>query len=136
MTTIILRTVLAMIGVIVVVLGLNIGLGGMQTLGWQIDPEFLTVTNPDDFAVQNNHIRFVGGVWFAIGLLFIAGSFALESLRTTLIFLCIAIAIASSFRFSAPNISILTNPDIIGSLLFEMIGFPLLALWLYRSRTT
>lgn len=129
-----LNAVLVLIGAVIILMGLNIGLGGMQTLGWQVSRDFVTVTNPAVFQVQDNHIRFVGGVWFGIGVVFALGGFALESLRTTLVILCLVIAGAGLFRFSAMNLDVLLSAGIIGSMLFELIGFPLLAWWIWRSR--
>lgn len=62
-----LRGVMALLGLAVVVLGLNIGLGGIRTLGWQGGAvEFLTVTDPALFAVRDSHVRFIGGIWLAL----------------------------------------------------------------------
>ncbi|MBL4667207.1 MAG: DUF4345 family protein [Sneathiella sp.] len=83
-----LKVVLLLIGAAIVMLGLNVGLGGIRTLGWQISPDFLTITNADIFHTQDSHIRFMGGVWFGIGGLFLASVVAFEKLRTVLSTLC------------------------------------------------
>ena len=80
-----LRFVLAAVGVGIVVLGLNVGLGGIRTLGWQDARPFLEVTNTAVYGVHDSHIRFLGGVFMGIGLLFIAGSLAGVSLLPSLI---------------------------------------------------
>lgn len=129
----VLNVVLVLIGATIISLGLNIGLGGMQTLGWQMPRDFITVTNPDVFRVQDNHIRFVGGVWFGVGVLFVLGGLARVRLQTTLVALCLVIAVAGLFRISAMDMDVILSADIVGSLLFELIGFPLLALWIWRS---
>ena len=64
---IVLRVVVALVGAAIVFLGLNIGLGGMRTLGWQMSPDFISITNEAAFRVQDSHIRFIGGVWFGVG---------------------------------------------------------------------
>jgi hypothetical protein len=128
-----LNIVLVLIGAAIIFLGLNIGLGGMQTLGWQVSRDFITVTDPAVFQVQDNHIRFVGGVWFGVGVLFVLGGFARAQMRGTLVALCLVIAGAGLFRFSAINMDVLSGADIIGSMLFELVGFPLLAYWIWRS---
>ena len=43
----ILRIILGLIGVGILFLGLNIGLGGIQTLGWQGAGPFITITDMD-----------------------------------------------------------------------------------------
>ena len=68
-----LRVILLLTGTIVVWLGLNVGLGGFETLGWQGAQGFFAVTDPETFAVQDNHIRFIAGVWLSVGLLLISG---------------------------------------------------------------
>ena len=61
-----LRGVLAVVGAFIIFLGLNVGLGGVQTLGWQGGAaDFLTVTNAAVFDVRDSHVRFIGGIWLA-----------------------------------------------------------------------
>ncbi len=81
-----LRGVLAVFGAAIIFLGLNVGLGGIQTLSWQGGAvNFLTVTDAPVFAVHDNHIRFIGGVWLALGVLMFAGSLAFQRLRPVLV---------------------------------------------------
>lgn len=128
-----LRMVLVLVGSAITALGLNIALGGIETLGWQGASEFFTVTNREVFDVQDNHIRFIGAVWLGVGLLFVTGSFAFSALRTTLVLMCTIIAIAGLFRFSAGELQTILSGAIAPSLLLELFGFPLLALWIARS---
>lgn len=130
-----LNLLLGLIGLAILYLGLNIGLGGILTLGWQTPQDFLTVTDPATFQIQDNHIRFIGGVWFGIGLLFLLGAFFLPKLRNALTTLCFIIAIASLFRLSTPQTEVLISGAILPSLLIELFGFPLLGLWLHKSKT-
>ena len=129
------KLVLALIGLAVVFLGADIGLGGIATLGWQIDPSFVAATLPDVFATQDSHTRFLGGVWCAVGLVFLLGAWRTELLRQSIISLCLIIALAGLFRLSGSWAVVLSN-DVIGSFLLELIGFPLLALWLAKSATS
>ena len=127
---IVLRTILMIIGAVIVVLGLNIGLGGIKTLGWQTVRDFVAITDSVTFGTQDNHIRFIGGVWFGVGVVFFAGGIALQSLRPTLIVLAVLIAVAGLFRLSALDAAVFTSMAIAPSLALEVVGFPLLALWL------
>jgi len=127
---------LLLVGAAIMALGLNIGLGGIQTLGWQLPRDFITVTDPATFAIQDNHIRFIGGVWFTVGTLFAVGSVTLNRLRPTLTVLCAMIAIGGLFRLSGIGIDVVTDSNILPSFLLEILGFPLLALWLFKSRQT
>lgn len=129
-----LRAVLAIAGAAIVFLGLNVGLGGIQTLGWQGGQvNFLTVTDPAIFAVRDNHVRFIGGVWLGVGLFFLAGAFAFEKLRTVLVALTAMIFVGGLARFSAADPANLTSASIAPSLVLELVLFPLLGLWVSRT---
>lgn len=130
---IVLRTILMIIGAVIVVLGLNIGLGGIKTLGWQTVRDFVAITDSVTFGTQDNHIRFIGGVLFGVGVVFFAGGIALQSLRPTLIVLAILIAVAGLFRLSALDAAVFTSMAIVPSLALEVVGFPLLAWWLSKG---
>ena len=128
-----LRGALAVLGLVIVVLGLNVGFGGIRTLGWQGGlVDFLTVTDPGVYAVRDNHVRFIGGVWLGLGLVVLAGSVAFQRLRGVLVVLVGLIAIGGLARFSG-DLSSLVRPDILPSLVFELLGAPLLALWFARA---
>lgn len=129
-----LRIILLLLGIVISMLGVSTGFGGIVTLGLQVSPDFLTVNNPQVYAVQDNHIRFLGGFWLGAGLLFIAGCFRLDALRPVLIALLAMGFVGGLARFSALDLDLLLGPDILPPLLFELIGFPLLALWLHRTR--
>lgn len=128
-----LNAVLVVVGVAICILGLNIGLGGIRTLGWQGARDFISITDQAVFATQDSHIRFIGGLWFGFGVLFVAGGFMLERLRQVLIALCGTIALAGLFRFGGPDVQGLASAAIAPSLVLELLGFPVLALWLAKS---
>lgn len=127
-----LRVILFFTGIIVVWLGLNVGLGGFETLGWQGAQGFFTVTDPDTFAVQDNHIRFIAGVWLSVGLLLIAGSVALHRLRSVLISLTGMVFIGGLMRFTSADGTLLVSSSIAPSLIAELIAFPLLGFWIFK----
>jgi Domain of unknown function (DUF4345) len=58
-----LRVVLLVVGAVMIALGLNVGLGGIKTLGWQTAGEFVQATDIVAFSNQDNHVRFLGGFW-------------------------------------------------------------------------
>lgn len=128
------RTVLAIAGAAIVLLGINVGLGGITTLGMQGGTDFLTVTDPAIYAVRDNHIRFIGGVWMAAGLVLMAASVFLQQLRRVVVVLTAMIFVGGLARFSAFDWALLTSMNIAPSLVLELIGFPLLGLWIARSR--
>ena len=53
-----LRGMLALIGVISVLAGLNIGLGRVRTLGWQDSTPFLEIANAFAFRVHDSQCGF------------------------------------------------------------------------------
>ncbi|MGR3647626.1 MAG: DUF4345 domain-containing protein [Shimia sp.] len=128
-----LNSVVVIIGAAIIFLGLNISLGGIKTLGWQSTRDFITITDAAAFHAQDSHIRFIGGVWFGVGAVFVIGGFAMHMLRPTLIILSTMIAIAGLFRLSGLDTEVLFSASIAPSLTFELVGFPLLAWWLMAS---
>ncbi len=129
-----LRIVLAAVGAAIIFLGLNVALGGIQTLGWQGGAvNFITVTDAQIFAVRDNHIRFIGGVWLALGLLMSAGSLAFQRLRPVLVALTFMIFIGGLARLSGGDPALLTSADIAPSFLFEIIIVPLLGFWFTKA---
>jgi len=128
-----LRPILFLSGVAIIWLGLNVGLGGIQTLGWQGARDFLAVTDAATFAIQDNHTRFIAGVWTSVGVLFIAGAFALTQLRAVMIALIAMIFIGGLMRLTQDDTSLLFSGAIAPSLIAELILFPLLGLWILNT---
>lgn len=128
-----LRAVLALAGAAIVFLGLNVGFGGIATLGWQGAGSFVDITDPALFAIRDNHIRFIGGVWLGAGLAMFAGAFALEKLRPVLLAIIGMIFIGGVARFSAGDMSLLTGGAIAPSLVLELVAFPLLGWWIVQA---
>ena len=129
-----LRSVLALVGAVIVFLGLNVGFGGIQTLGWQGGAvDFFAVTNEPVFAVRDNHIRFIGGVWLGLGLLMFAGSVAFQRLRTVLVSLTAMIFVGGLARLSGGDVAVLLGGNVAPSLVFEIVLMPLLGLWFTKT---
>jgi hypothetical protein len=128
-----LNSVVVIVGAVIVFLGLNVGLGGIKTLGWQSTRDFVSITDATTFHAQDSHIRFIGGVWFGVGAAFLIGGFAMRTFRPTLIILSAMIAIAGLFRLSGMDTGVIFSAAIAPSLAFELVGFPLLAWWLIAS---
>ena len=133
METRVLRILLLLAGIGIIALGLNVGLGGIQTLGWQGSTDFITVSNAEQFAVQDNHIRFIAGVWAGVGLVFVLGAIKPRYFARTLVFLCLLIALGGLFRLSAGDFALVTGFAILPSLIAELVLFPALAVWIHRT---
>ncbi|WP_299292846.1 DUF4345 family protein [uncultured Tateyamaria sp.] len=130
---VLLKSLLLLSGAAIIWLGLNVGLGGIETLGWQGAGDFVQVTDPGTFAVQDNHTRFIAGVWTCVGVLFVAGAFALQRLRTVLIVLIGMIFVGGLMRLTQSDMALLMSRDIAPSLVAELVLFPLLGLWIARA---
>ena len=130
-----LRLILMLAGAIVIYLGLDLGLGGMRTLGWQGSTDFVAVTDPARFAIQDSHARFVGGVWLGVGLVLFCGSFAISRFRTALIAICALVFVGGLMRIASGDFDTILNMQVLPSLLAELILFPALGVWLLRTKT-
>ena len=128
-----LRVVLCVTGAIVVWLGLNVGMGGFETLGWQGARGFFSVTDPKTFAVQDNHVRFIEGVWLSVGLVLMAGGVALNHLRSVLIALTGMVFVGGLMRFTSADAALLLSSCIAPSLIAELVAFPLLGFWIFKA---
>lgn len=132
-----LRLVLALTGCAIVFLGLNIALGGITTLGWQGGgTSFVTVADPAQFAIHDSHVRFIGGVWLAVGLVMLIGSAAFQLMRQTLIVLVGMVFVGGLSRFSAFDPAVLMSTAIAPSFIVELVLFPLLGLWISKAERT
>ena len=124
--------VLILTGIVIAVLGLNIGLGGIRTLGWQGPTDFIIIADVESFWLQDSHVRFIGGVWFGVGAVFVLGGVWLKRFDVTLITFCGMIALAGLFRLSTQETSIVFSASIAPSLIAELLGAPLLGWWILR----
>lgn len=129
-----LNLVVVIVGAAIIFLGLNVGLGGIKTLGWQTTHDFVAITDAAIFYAQDSHIRFIGGIWFGVGAAFVIGGFTMRTFRPTLIILSAMIAIAGLFRLSGMDSDVIFSAAIAPSIALELIGFPLLAWWLVMSK--
>ena len=132
-TSIFLKIILFLAGLFIIFTGLNVALGGMLTLGWQDSTKFFEVTSMQPYLVQDSHIRFMGGIWTGIGLLFLVSVSNLQRYQSLLNFSFGLIFLAGLARFSQMNFGILFGPKIVGSLAAELIGMPILYFWLAKS---
>jgi len=127
-----LQIIIFLSGIALLVIGGGVGLGGILTLGLQISPDFIEVTKPEVFNVQDNHIRYLGGFFFMAGVVFVVGAFQLDRLRTTLIALSLMIFGAAIFRILGGEANVFGS-ELLPSLLLEIIYAPFIAFWLWKS---
>lgn len=133
MTYWLMRGVLALAGLMIVMLGVNVGFGGMPTLGWQLSQDFFSVTDKRVFELQDNHIRFLGGFWLGAGLVFLAGAVRPKAMKPVLVTLCGMIVVGGIARLTSDDPQLYLSADLLPSLVAEFVLFPLLALWVWRA---
>ena len=128
-----LRVALVLAGANTVFTGLNRAFGGIATLGWQGSTEFLSVISEHDYLIQDNHNRFLGGVWAAIGLMLIIAPLDLRRFQPVLNFIFALIFVGGLARFTGLRADVVFGPDIVVSLVAELVGMPLLFFWLAKT---
>jgi len=129
----VLRALLGIIGLAIIFLGLNVGFGGIQTLGWQGAGEFISIVNRDLFEVRDNHVRFIGGVWLGVGLVFLTSAFLFSQLKMTVLVLFGIIFVGGLARLSAMDAALLMGAEIVPSLIAELVVFPLIGVWVWKQ---
>ena len=102
------------------------------TLGLQGPTDFVTAADPARYATQDSHVRFLGGLWLGVGLLFVAAAWRLRSLKAAVQAALVLIVIGGLARLSAQRFDVLLGPDILGSFVAEVALMPVLLLWSTR----
>jgi uncharacterized protein DUF4345 len=126
------RLILVIVGLVIVIVGINVAFGGIHTLGWQVAPDFLTITNEAAYRVQDNHVRFLGGVFGAAGLMLLLGATNLSRFQKELRLIFILTFVGGLARFSSLQPEIIFGANILSSSLTELILMPILFFWLPR----
>ncbi|MDO8837623.1 MAG: DUF4345 domain-containing protein [Parvibaculum sp.] len=128
------RIVLVLSGAAVIFLALNVALAGIPTMGWLGERPFLAVTDEAQYALIDNHVRFFGGLFAGLGLLLVFAATDPVKYRQAILLVFAAIFVGGVARFSAPDLSVVFDPEIVNSLAAELLLMPLLAFWLSRLK--
>ena len=131
-----LRILLIVLGVLNILIGINVGFGGILTLGLQGQTKFFEIINEHNFLVQDSHIRFFGGLFGGIGLFLILASTNLRKYQTALNLVFFVIFVGGLARFTMLRTDIVFGREIIISLLVEIILMPILFIWLSKIVAT
>lgn len=132
-THLLLKIVLALMAAFIVLSGLNIGLGGIPTLGWGGQKDFFTVTKPTDYYIQDSHVRYVGGLWLGIGLFFFLSLTNLAKYKPLLLFCFVLIFFGGLLRLFQGQPATTFGLPVLPSLLAELAGMPLLFFWVQKA---
>jgi hypothetical protein len=125
-------TLLIGLGALNIFIGLNVGFGGILTLGWQGQTKFLEVANEYGYLMQDSHIRYFGGLYVGVGLFLLLASTNLGKYQTALNLVFALIFMGGLARFTMMRPDIIFGRDIIGSLLAELVLMPILYIWLSK----
>jgi hypothetical protein len=126
------RTIIVTIGVINVFLGLNVGFGGLQTLGWQGTGVFFEVTDQYLYLIRDSHMRFYGGLYIAVGLFLVLATTDLRRYHTALNLVFAMIFTGGLARLTMLRPDVFLGADLVISLTVELVLMPILYLWLSR----
>lgn len=126
------RGILIVVGAVIVLIGINVGGGGIQTLGLQGTRDFLAVTNEHRYTIQDNHVRFLGGLFGAMGIFMLFAATNPTRYQTGLQLVFILVFIGGLTRFTSLRPDIVFSPDSIVSTLTELVLMPILYFWLPR----
>jgi Domain of unknown function (DUF4345) len=132
MSTTAFRAIIAAIGAANVFLGLNVGLGGLRTLGWQGAGVFYQVTDEHLYLIRDSHMRFYGGLYVAVGLFLILATTDLRRYRPALNLVFAMIFAGGLARLSAMRPDVVLGADLVVSLAVELVLMPVLFAWLSR----
>jgi hypothetical protein len=119
-----LRIVLVLVGLSILVTGVNVAFGGIRTLGWQGERMFFDVTNETAFWAQDSHVRFLGGMWLGVGLYFIVASTNLVRHRRPLSVILALVFLGGLARLTQMHPATTFGPSILGSFLAVEGGGP------------
>lgn len=126
------RALLVVVGLLTVLIGVNVGFGGILTLGLQGQVSFLEVTNEHAYLIRDSHIRYFGGLYGGVGLFLILAATDPIRYRSALNLVFALIFIGGLARFTMMQPSVVFGPDIITSLLAELVLMPILFVWLLK----
>lgn len=125
-----LRIVLAMLGTVSAFVAINVAFGGLETLGWQGATRYFEITDHHTYLLRDSHTRFYGGVYLGIGVFLILAATNLAKYRTALQVVFSLIFLGGLARLTQGDLSVTFGRDLTVSTLIELVGMPLLALWL------
>jgi len=132
-----LRVVLSLLGAVSAFVAVNVAFGGLQTLGLQGPTDYFQVTDQHAFAIRDSHAHYYGGVYLALGVFLIYAATDVRRFRQGLYVVFAMIFAGGLARITQLEPSATFGRDLLPSTLIELVGIPLLAVWVAKaSRTT
>jgi hypothetical protein len=131
MSSILLRALLFLGGIFVVSSGLKSVLEPLWPFASRQAAALLALSHEQ--LVQNNHVRFLGGIWTGLGILLLVAPFNLKYFEQMLYLVFSLIFAGGIARLTIMRSDVLLDPIVLGSLAAELVLMPLLYLWLART---
>jgi hypothetical protein len=128
-----LRGVLVVLGAISAFVAINVAFGGLKTLGWQGPTDYFRVTDHDAFLVRDSHAHYYGGVYLAVGIFLILAATNVAKYRQGLMVVFAMIFAGGLARLAQLEPGVTFGSALMVSTLIELVGVPLLALWVNRA---
>ncbi|MBA3868335.1 MAG: DUF4345 family protein [Anaerolineae bacterium] len=116
-----LKAVLILLGIYGIFLSIDFGVGGITSLGWQGETEFLLVTNEARYGVQDSNFRFFGGGFGVIGVLMIMSATNLKKYQEILNLMFRLIFVSGLMRFTSGNIALLSSAELSVAIFIEIV---------------
>jgi hypothetical protein len=128
-----LRVVLVVLGAISTFVAANVAFGGIETLGLQGSTDFVQVTDSDAYLIRDSHAHYYGGVYLALGLFLIYASTNVARFRQSIYVVFAMIFAGGLARLTQLEPDVTLGSDLMVSTAIELIGVPLLALWVAHT---
>ena len=128
-----LRVVLVILGAVSAFVAINVAFGGLDTLGLQGPTKYFQVTDHDAYLLRDSHARFYGGVYLGIAGFLVVAATNLRKYRTALNVVFALIFVGGVARLTQAEPGVTFGKDLGLSTVVELVGMPVLALWLART---
>ena len=126
--------ILFIVGAVSVFVSLNVAFGGLRTLGWQGPTDYFSIADQAQFAIRDNHARFFGGMFLALGLFLMLAATNVARYRSALLLAFALIFAGGLARLTQLQFDITFGPAIVVSAAAELVLMPVLFVWLLRRR--
>lgn len=127
------RAILVIVGAVCVFVSINVAFGGLRTLGWQGSTDYFTVTDESTFALRDNHVRFYGGLFLALGAFLIVAAINPQRFRGALYLAFALVFVGGLARLTQLQPEVVFGPTNLLSAVVELALMPAMFVWLWRT---
>ena len=132
-TRIAFRAILVIVGAVCAFYAANVAFGGLHTLGLQGPTDYFTVTDEATYALRDNHVRFYGGIFLALGLFLILAATNVQRFRGGLYLAFVLVFAGGIARLTQLQPEVTFGPSNLLSAIVELALMPVLFIWLWRT---